>query len=247
MPTSPILHQLAVALQRDDAHLEELFYRLNRAMVMDATAARAVHDLRNPLQAIVMAADTLNDKDIDAATVAQLGNIIGGSAEKLQAAMERLLTAKSGDGTAEAEPIILKEVVYSVLALCNVPAGITIDVDLSASLAPVMATDGFLRHAILNVMLNAFEALQSRNQGVVHVKGEVREGLTCVVIADDGPGISEDIAPQIFDPLFTTKDPDKHLGLGLFVASNLLKNFGGSLALGVTGLGARFDLCLPTA
>ena len=72
MPTLPILHQLAVALQRDDAHIEELFYRLNRAMVMDATAARAVHDLRNPLQAIVMAADTLNDKDIDAATVAQL-------------------------------------------------------------------------------------------------------------------------------------------------------------------------------
>jgi signal transduction histidine kinase len=67
-------------------------------------------------------------------------------------------------------------------------------------------------------------------------------------IADNGPGIPDEIAGKIFDPFFTTKEKDEGTGLGLFIVRNIIEEHEGTISLSpFTGKGAEFHITLPVA
>lgn len=68
-----------------------------------------------------------------------------------------------------------------------------------------------------------------------------------LVVADDGPGVPDDIRPRLFEPFFTTKDPGTGTGLGLAVSARLIEGMGGTIEVTASDLGgAAFRLLLPT-
>jgi len=117
----------------------------------------------------------------------------------------------------------------------------------------VTGDESLLRQALLNLVRNAAEAVsefrrEGATAGHVVIRGERTEvagrGMVRVVIADDGPGIPEDVLPKLFLPFYTTK-PDG-TGLGLAVVQKIAVNHGGGAeAKNLPGGGAEFILTLP--
>ena len=98
---------------------------------------------------------------------------------------------------------------------------------------------------ILNILVNAKDALFDRH--APHPKVEIRlfreGGKVVLTIADNAGGIAPEIMEQIFDPYFTTKEPDKGTGIGLFMSKTIIeKNMNGSLTVRNTGDGAEFRI-----
>jgi C4-dicarboxylate-specific signal transduction histidine kinase len=252
MPSLSAFNDFAAALQADGAHLDQLLYRLNRTMVVEAIAGHAIHDIRNSVQVIMMAANTLAEGISDERVVTQLGKVIADAADKMRQPMECFLTGPPRAGDVDPEPIALQETVHSAVQLLQGPResrGVSIAVDLPSSLPPVHAVKQQIRQALLNLLLNATEALESVGDATVQVSAEDRGELVHLIVADNGPGITDEIAARMFEPFFTTKDFKSHFGLGLPVAARLVSDHRGSLTFERVGdsSGACFVLRLPVA
>ena len=114
------------------------------------------------------------------------------------------------------------------------------------TLPPVLADFGELRQAVVNLALNAMEAMGA--SGTLTVETRTRDGGKVVEIAveDDGPGVPPALLGKVFDPFFTTKE--KGTGLGLSVVYGIVQRHGGQIAVEqVQPHGARFVIRLPAA
>ena len=98
---------------------------------------------------------------------------------------------------------------------------------------------------LLNILANARDALIVRNSGDarINIRTFAEDGKTIVTVTDNAGGIAEEIIDKIFDPNFTTKEPDKGTGIGLFMSKTIIEeNMGGKLMFQNTGSGAEFRI-----
>jgi PAS domain S-box-containing protein len=166
-----------------------------------------------------------------------------GRIEKIVSGMRRLASA----GDERLRRVAVNEVVEDALRLSNLgrDPGVRVERRLAADLPAVEAAPERLVQAILNLLLNARQALEGRG-GNIAVESRLCEGRVEVLVRDDGPGVPDEIQERIFDPFFTTKDPDQGTGLGLAIAFDILRDHGGVLELrSRRGQGACFALVLP--
>ncbi len=108
-----------------------------------------------------------------------------------------------------------------------------------------------LNQVFLNILVNAAHAIRSQGRaelGRITVRtGSDAEGVWCT-IADDGPGIADDIAPRVFEPFFTTKAVGEGTGLGLAIAYDIVVNkHGGTISVEPADRGTVFRVRLPRA
>src|SRR5262249_61325245 len=120
---------------------------------------------------------------------------------------------------------------------------------LAALLPPVLADGHQLQQVLLNLIINAEQAMVSAHgRGILVVRSWLDASLESVIleINDDGPGISDDVQAKVFDPFFTTKDVGKGTGLGLTVVYAIIQEHGGRVHLeSKPGSGASFYVELP--
>jgi signal transduction histidine kinase len=111
---------------------------------------------------------------------------------------------------------------------------------------PAIAADpSELREALLNIVLNAFDAMPEGGELGISTAGDAAS--VCCVIADTGPGMSEAVRRRIFEPFFTTKG-ERGTGLGLCVARTLITRHGGRVEVDSRpGAGTIFTLRFPAA
>ncbi len=104
-----------------------------------------------------------------------------------------------------------------------------------------------LEQVFVNAIGNALDAVESRDNPKITIRIERVGENTRVVVEDNGTGIPEQDLPFIFDPFYTRKTVGKGLGLGLSIAYNIMKDFGGSIVADSTfGQGSQFQLTLKT-
>jgi PAS domain S-box-containing protein len=124
------------------------------------------------------------------------------------------------------------------------PAGQLVDFDLEGEPLPVVADEELLRAAVLNLLLNAAQALAGR--GRIRVSLTRGDGTAGIEIADNGPGIPGEIRDRVFEPFFTTKA--RGGGLGLPIAKRTAELHGGTLSFAFPeGGGTTVMLTLPIA
>jgi PAS domain S-box-containing protein len=107
-----------------------------------------------------------------------------------------------------------------------------------------------LQQIIVNLCTNALDAIGQNGKVTVRLSPVSRAGAEWVQleVADNGPGIPEDIQKRIFEPFFTTKEPGKGTGLGLALVAELVQRHGGSIDLdSKPGCGAAFRVEFPAA
>ncbi|MFD2235371.1 sensor histidine kinase [Phaeospirillum tilakii] len=119
----------------------------------------------------------------------------------------------------------------------------------AADLPPVSCQPGAINQVLLNLILNAAQALEASGKslpGRIILTTRAGEGRVVVEVADTGTGIPAAIRERIFDPFFTTKPVGKGTGQGLAICLDIVHRHGGRLeAGGVEGDGAVFTLSLP--
>jgi signal transduction histidine kinase len=119
------------------------------------------------------------------------------------------------------------------------------------SLPDVRADQDQIGRALINLVKNALEALQGSAGGgetVLSAKAEQRGGRqgVCLIVQDDGPGMSEEVRQHLFDPYFTTKP--EGTGLGLAIVDRIVAEHDGAINVhSAEGEGTRFELWLPSA
>ena len=120
-------------------------------------------------------------------------------------------------------------------------------IDVEPALERVTLATEQLAQVVLNLILNAADALSARGSGRIAVFARRATDGVEISVEDDGPGVPAEVAEHIFEPFFTTKEVGKGTGLGLSVCQGLISAAGGTLALdGRHTTGARFVVLLPS-
>jgi two-component system C4-dicarboxylate transport sensor histidine kinase DctB len=88
-----------------------------------------------------------------------------------------------------------------------------------------------LQQVLVNLITNAADAIEGLSDRRIEIAAHRHGGKVKLTVRDHGPGVPKTIAERIFDPFFTTKGVGKGLGLGLSISYNMVKDFGGSLAV----------------
>jgi PAS domain S-box-containing protein len=128
---------------------------------------------------------------------------------------------------------------------------ITIERRYAPGLQPVPCEGSKIQQVLLNILRNGAQAMQEAEVDkptfIVSTALDEAQGMQCISIEDNGPGMDEQTRKRVFEPFFTTKPVDAGTGLGLSVSYFIVtKNHGGLMTVdSVPGKGATFTLCLP--
>lgn len=144
-----------------------------------------------------------------------------------------------------ASPVDLVGLVRAALGLLAGEAerrSITLSSELEEGLAPVAGDPGRLHQVLMNLVLNAFEAVERGGRVQVTLSGAGRDLL--LAVDDSGPGVAPELRERLFEPFFTTKAQGS--GLGLPIVHAIVLQHGGNITIDRSLLGgARFTVSLP--
>jgi signal transduction histidine kinase/CheY-like chemotaxis protein len=207
------------------------------------------HELNNPLTSIMGYAQLLLSHGLNPTQFSEAGKVFH-EAERARRIVKNLLYF-ARENEPERSRVNLNDIVERTLALRSYEMkveDILIERDLEPGLPETMADPFQLQQVVLNLLINAEQALlQDRGKGVVRVRTRLAEGNRIAVeVSDDGPGIPREILSRIFDPFFTTKPAGVGTGLGLSIVYGIVKQHDGEVSVeNLAGGGARFVVELP--
>jgi signal transduction histidine kinase/ActR/RegA family two-component response regulator len=237
-----------------DDETRDIYHQLLQAEKMAAlgqTISGVAHELNNPLATIHSWAERLTEREtLDPAVRRGLDTILSES-QRAARIVRNLLTFARKRQTTRAM-VDVNQVVRETLALRAYEqhvSNITIIDALAAGLPQVFADGHQVQQVLLNLIINAEQAMLSANgRGILVVRTwhDPTQQAVVLEINDDGPGIPDDLQPKIFDPFFTTKEVGQGTGLGLTVAYAIVQEHAGRIRLeSRLGRGASFFVELP--
>lgn len=222
------------------------------ASIGEITAGVA-HEINNPVAVIQGNMDVIRDVlGPKAKPILTEVNLIDSQVGRIQAIVGKLLKfAQPGELTNFEESVDLEKVIEDCLVLVEhvlSKGSITVEKQIS-SCPPVRGIPGEIQQVVINLIVNAVQAMKHEGQIRLSLSAETRNGQNgvCLTVQDTGPGIPEDKIASVFDPFFTTK-PGEGTGLGLSISQSLIQNAGGLIeAENAPEGGARFHAWLPTS
>jgi len=225
---------------------------------MGEMSAGVAHELNSPLTAIVGNAQLLLREINSDDPKHQLIKDIHSSGIRCQRIIKNLLTFSRQDEFTF-EDINLNNVVDSSLALVSFQiekSRIELVVNKCPDIPTILGSANSLEQIIINLLLNARDAVESKFQAddkkgipgriVLTTRLHPDGNMALVEISDNGCGIEQEDIPQIFNPFFTTKQSGKGTGLGLSVSLGIAQAHGGFIDVqSASGEGSTFSLILP--
>jgi signal transduction histidine kinase/ActR/RegA family two-component response regulator len=258
-----------VTLQkRQQAELEELQRQLTHAQKLEAIgrlAAAVAHDFNNLLTVIMattgeIRADLVDRGDRDARSLAASLEPIDDAAAKGAALTKRLLTLARPQPR-QPRPIDVVEVLSEAEPLLRrlLPKNIALSISAPPRRAYVLAESSQLDQVVLNLAVNARDAMHGGGRLDVRVEERDLDGSSLaafqrlapgpyveLTVSDTGEGIPPDVLGRIFEPFFTTKQPGKGSGLGLATVLGIVRQAGGDVTVrSRVGEGTEFCLLFP--
>jgi two-component system NtrC family sensor kinase len=125
-------------------------------------------------------------------------------------------------------------------------SNVAVETSLREDLPAAPCDQSQIQQVVLNLVMNAAEATQSKTDRRVTVSTAVGDGVVLLTVSDNGEGIPPENLAKIFDPFFTTKPDGKGVGLGLAVSFGIIEAHGGDIEVKSTvGEGTTFTVSLP--
>ncbi|MHB8369691.1 MAG: sensor histidine kinase [Leptospirales bacterium] len=222
--------------------LQRRLSELERRAAVGEGLAVVAHELGNPLHSISGHLELLlEEPDLTEKTRRPL-RIIAGQTDRMIKVLKTLLAIFRRSEPSR-EPVDLTNLLEEVVDLAEPrlrAAGVSVHVEASSEILPVMADPHALQGLFINLLENALDAIA--REGKIVLRMEAGEGGVSVHVEDSGPGIPADIKGRIFDPFFTTKRGGT--GLGLAVCRKIVDDFGGDIRVGDRP-GGHVVVCIP--
>jgi PAS domain S-box-containing protein len=237
-----------------DDQSRDLYQQLLQAEKMAAlgqTISGVAHELNNPLATILSWAERLAERSLDGNSRRGVDVILAESERAARIVRNLLTFARKRQSTRSM--IDVNHVVRETLALRSYEQRLTnieVVTALAAGLPQVFADAHQIQQVLLNLVINAEQAMVSANgRGslVVRTFHDPERDAVVLDVTDDGPGISADMHGKIFDPFFTTKEVGQGTGLGLTVAYAIVQEHGGRIRVEERSQGASFLVELPVS
>lgn len=228
--------------------LEQQVVQSERLAAMGAMIGGVAHELNNPLTTIMGVSELLQDTETHEGARKQLA-MLQQQARKAAEIVQNL-TYFSRPPAPGKSRINLVEVVERTLNLHAYSLrknNITVDFLKETGVPYALGDPHQLMQVFLNLILNAEQAIRdARDKGTLRIRLGKGENSVWVSFHDDGPGISKENLPSIFDPFYTTKRPGRGTGLGLSICKSVMKEHAGSVeAANSSEGGAVFTVTLP--
>ena len=236
---------VALLRRSDRRRVEE-----EKLAAIGTATARILHQIKNPLQTIVLHADMLQDERIVSGPHQrrEVCEAIVGESQRLVAMTDELSVYASGARrTLNRRPVRLDELVQQVTGVEAREAAETGLVLDASAIAPATVNGDayYLRQVFENLVRNAREAMEGQDEPPRLRVSVARVGAQAEVrVTDNGPGIRPEILQSIFEPFVSTKG--KGMGLGLSICREIVQGHGGRLDVESTlGQGTTFTVTLP--
>ena len=255
-----VTQQLAVALQKATLYTE-LQNSLNqekatrakliqseRLAVVGRLLASVSHELNNPLQAIQNALFLLKDEEKLSDQGQQDMEVILSETERMASMIGRLRDTYRSTQAGEFRDVDINSIVEDVFALISTymrHRKIAFEFIPEPKLLPVPGISEQIRQVLLNLFMNAIEAMNKGGKIIVQTQNLQEQDQILLMIADTGTGISPDVFDDIFNPFVTNKETGT--GLGLTITRDIIHHHHGEIrAENNPQGGAIFKVWLPT-
>jgi two-component system sensor histidine kinase HydH len=225
--------------------------QMERFSIMGTVAAGVAHEIKNPLNAIVIYLELLK-KELtkekpESAKMAEKLNVIEQEIERLSDMATEFLSY-SNVGSLETSPIDLRLLLTQVLRFIGYQAkeqNVTIHRSLARSLPEVSVNHKQMKQVFINIILNALQAMpESGKLRVTLEKSKGRKDFLQISFRDTGDGIPAEIQSHIFEPFYTTRKGGT--GLGLSFVDKVIKEHGGEVEIkSERGQGTEVILYVP--
>jgi signal transduction histidine kinase len=233
--------------------LEAEAARTRRLASLGVMASEVAHQVKNPLGGIELYASLLKEKTMEEPR--QLADEILKGVQRLSTTLADLL-AFAAEPTISAEvlpvPLLMKDLIEECVRIFDDPAW-SVVFEIEPGLPPVWGDRGLLLQALVNLIVNAKEAMAKGGRVVVKVSfspfsslnGQIHRAVE-IKIVDTGSGIAAENRERIFDPFFTTKR--QGTGLGLALTHKIISAHCGSIEVSSQpNHGSQFTVCLAAA
>ncbi len=231
--------------------LEEQVRRAEALAAVGRLAGGLAHEIRNPLGIVRASAQMLFDEVADPG-VKECTQVIRQEVDRVNDLIQQLLDFSCPRPVVKS-PLEVSKVVEGVVSLVQAYAtqqGVAIETRLEPALPPVNGDEERLRQSLVNLLLNAVQAMPKGGRVLVeasHRKGDARAPYPCAVeiaVADQGHGIPREDLPRVFEPFFSTKAHGT--GLGLAIALQVAHEHGGDILVeSQVGKGSTFHVIIP--
>lgn len=232
-------------LKQTQSHL----IQSERMAAFGALGAGITHEVKNPVTSLLGFAQLAQRKISDPEKVLELLKLIESQALRCRDLLQNFLKfARGGSGEwARLNPASLVEEAAKVLRHQLMIHRVQLEVDAGENVPDVMGNSGELQQVLVNLAVNAQQAMPSGGQVSLSV-ARADDGGAVIRVSDNGPGIPSDIKDRVFEPFFTTKAPGQGTGLGLSISFNIVRNHRGSISVeSEPGKGATFSIHMPAA
>lgn len=247
----------------ESKRLRDELFQSQKLEAIGRLAGGVAHDLNNFLTSMIGSLEMIK---LDAGTSKEISEDIAGMEHVIQktSALTRQLLGFSRRKSFSPAVLDLREVLSDSHKMLKrlIPEKIYISLSLPDSPCPVIADAGHIEQILLNLVVNARDALETADNPHISIllshtavkrekagKSLVPEGNYALIeVKDNGIGIEPAVMEKIFEPFFTTKGEGKGTGLGLSIVSSLLDLNGGYIGAESTpGAGTTFRIWLPLA
>ncbi len=232
-------------------NLDDHVKRVERLASLGRFAAGLAHELRNPLTGVSLLLDDLHDKLSARPEIAKMLAMALNEIERLEHLTNEILDYANPD-KGQYKTVNLNDVIHSMLPFVDKQcrqAGISIITELDEHLPITRMDPDKMRQALLNIIINAIQAMPDGGQILVksyyedHVAAFKAGKAICLRISDTGPGIAAEDRDKIFEPFFTKGK--EGTGLGLSTTQSIIEEHGGKIDLQSSALGATFVIMFP--
>lgn len=233
---------------------------LERVRALGTLVASVAHEINNPLTYVLWSLD------LASAQARELQNVVSGypdvsvltqhlanaadGAMRIASVVRLLSTFSRSDAVGSDDVDVLRAIQAAIRLASHQIGG---NARLREALVPVprvRGNEGRLAQVVLNLLVNAAQALTSSPSSNAEIRIATRsEDATVVIeVSDSGPGVDLALLEKIFEPFFTTKPAGMGTGLGLSISRDIVVAMGGSLTVeSVVGHGSTFSIRLPVA
>lgn len=238
---------------RDDIeHLRQLNEHLVRTEKLAAAgtlAAGVAHEVNNPLASISSLIQILQTRETLDAETREMLALAQSQVTRITHVLRDMMDFARAR-PAHRQPVDLAGIVHASLRLATFDAEfkrLTVTTELDASVPQVFGDENQLQQVVLNILLNARDALNDGGRIHISICYDAAQDEATLTIEDDGSGVAPEHLAQVFDPFFTTKPAGRGTGLGLAVCYGIISAHNGRIEISpAPARGTIVGIKLPT-